>query len=532
MLFGKSIFKIVMKPIYPLLIRNFSIIAILLMAAYLRLYKISEYMTFLGDEGRDVLVVMHMIVNHKFTLLGPTASVGGFFLGPVYYYFMLPFLWLWRLDPTGPAVMVALFGIATVFIVYKAGKDMFDTWVGIIAASLYAVSPVVISYSRSSWNPNLVPFFSISLIYLLWRTVVKDKKTDLFWIGIILGVGIQLHYLFIFLYLVTVIWMVLYCRSRSYFRYYLFGLVGFVIGYSPFLAFELRHGFPNTNSIIRFVSSGKDTGYNTAQFINNLVDVPFRLFGRLVFRLPTQDTWSSYGKEIFVLVSMTWSFLIASMLYLMHSVAHMTRLFNREITRKKNISTSVALNMLSIWFFVCLVLFGLYKRGIYDYYFGIWFGLPFLLVGIILSKLRRLPLGLVIMCLIFGWLLNINWRGRPFIYSPNNQIGQVKSIARSAMAFTDKKPFNFALITNFNSDHAYRYFFEIWGNKPVTIENVEKDPDRKTATDQLIVICELSDCKPLGHPLWEIAGFGRAEIVGQLDVPFVKIFKLVHYNEN
>ena len=68
------------------------IVLILLLAAYLRLYNISGYMTFLGDEGRDVLVVKRMIVDHKWTLLGPTASVGGFFLGPIYYYFMLPFL--------------------------------------------------------------------------------------------------------------------------------------------------------------------------------------------------------------------------------------------------------------------------------------------------------------------------------------------------------------------------------------------------------------------------------------------------------
>src|SRR5882672_8128859 len=81
-----------------------ALVVILLIGAYLRLYKIPDYMNFLGDEGRDVLVVKHMIVDHKFTLLGPTASVGGFFLGPIYYYFMLPFLWLWHLDPAGPAV--------------------------------------------------------------------------------------------------------------------------------------------------------------------------------------------------------------------------------------------------------------------------------------------------------------------------------------------------------------------------------------------------------------------------------------------
>src|SRR3989304_5159037 len=101
------------------------LLTILLAGAFLRLYKIADYMTFLGDEGRDVLVVKRMIVDHKFTLLGPTASVGGFFLGPIYYYFMLPFLFLWRLDPVGPAVMVALFGIATIYLVYRVGKDFF-----------------------------------------------------------------------------------------------------------------------------------------------------------------------------------------------------------------------------------------------------------------------------------------------------------------------------------------------------------------------------------------------------------------------
>ena len=63
------------------------------------------------------------------------------------------------------------------------------------------------------------------------------------------------------------------------------------------------------------------------------------------------------------------------------------------------------------------------------------------------------------------------------------------------------------------------------------LENEMNDPKRATVTDQLIVICEISECKPLGHPLWEIAGFGRAQIVGEWDVSFVKILKLTHYRE-
>src|SRR5579863_1405378 len=100
------------------------ILLILILAAFLRLYKIGEYMTFLGDEGRDVLVALGILQGH-FTLLGPRASAGDFFTGPIYYYMMAPFLWLFHLDPVGPAVMVALFGVATVWLIYYVGKEFF-----------------------------------------------------------------------------------------------------------------------------------------------------------------------------------------------------------------------------------------------------------------------------------------------------------------------------------------------------------------------------------------------------------------------
>ena len=184
-------------------------------------------MTFLGDEGRDVLIVKRMITEGKWTLLGPTASVGGFFMGPIYYYFMVPFLWLWNFNPVGPAIMVALFGIATIFLVYYVGKRMFGKEVGVVASGLYAVSPLIISYSRSSWNPNVVPFFGILLFFFLWDVVVNNHWKRLFWIGIILGMGLQLHYTFLFLMAVVALWFLLYGRNLSYVKYYFFGIIGF-----------------------------------------------------------------------------------------------------------------------------------------------------------------------------------------------------------------------------------------------------------------------------------------------------------------
>ena len=491
------------------------LLTILLAGAFLRLYKIADYMTFLGDEGRDVLVVKRMIVDHKFTLLGPTASVGGFFLGPIYYYFMLPFLFLWRLDPVGPAVMVALFGIATIYLVYRVGKDFFHPAVGFVAASLYAFSPVAIAYSRSSWNPNLVPFFSTLLVYHLWTLVTKKQKYTTFVIGIILGIGLQLHYLFSFLGVVTLLWMVMHRRAFSIGRELMNLVGGFLIGYAPFLAFELRHGFPNTQSIIKFLAAGSDTGVS-GNFLTIITDVVYRLFGRLLYRLPQPEWWVRATP----LAQLSWN--IGIWTTLIGSLAAVFFTFKQKTLR-------VGTQLLLVWFVVIVTLFGFYQKNIYDYYFGVFFPVPFLLLGVLFWQVGKQKLIAGLVALVWAGILWFNYLGNPFTYPPNRQLAQVQMIARAAYDKAEGKPFNFALDANFNSDHAYRYFFEIWGNPPVTIQSFEADPERKSVTDQLIIICEQPECHPLGHPLWEIAGFGRAEIAGSWKVSFITIYRLIRY---
>lgn len=490
---------------------------ILCFAAYLRLYKIGNYLTFLGDEGRDVLVVKRMIVDHKFTLLGPNASVGGFFLGPIYYYFMLPFLWLWQLDPVGPAVMVGLFGIATVYLVYLTGKSFFGNLAGLVAASLFAVSPLVIAYSRSSWNPNVVPFFSTLLIFLLWRLVNRKNIWDPLYIGIVLGIGIQLHYLFLFLFVVSGVWYVIQRHSFSFWRTVGLTFLGLLLGASPFIAFEVRHGFANIRTIIQFLTAGKETGFSPESFLQTLNDTSFRIFSRIVFRMPPKELWNNYP-----------DWYISALTILSQISRWVMAIFLAIVTVRRPRNKAIILT--TVWAVSVLVLFGLYRKAIYDYYFGIVFALPFLLFGLLASYFWKIKKARILIVVAWVSLLVFNWQGRPFIYPPNNQLAQVKTITQTAYDQTGGKPFNFALITDGNSDHGYRYFFEIWGNPPVVIENTEIDPERKSVTEQLIVICETIDCKPLGHSLWEIAGFGRAKVTGTWDAPFVKIYKLEAYS--
>jgi 4-amino-4-deoxy-L-arabinose transferase-like glycosyltransferase len=489
-------------------------------------------MTFLGDEGRDVLIVRRMIVDGKWTLLGPTASVGGFFMGPIYYYFMAPFLWLWNFNPVGPAIMVALFGIATIYLVYYVGKRIFGSEVGLVASCLYALSPLVIAYSRSSWNPNIVPFFGILLFFFLWDVIVNNHWKHVFWIGIILGIGLQLHYTFLALFGVVCVWFLLYGKDHSRIKHYVFGCIGFFVGFSPFLAFEVRHGFINIRSILSFVFEGKDTGFSIGHFFTNSIDVYFRLFGRLVVRVPEKGTLGNLPFiEKTLLIDSTWILALSALLLVIGIFLYkkyFTQLFVLQGKRKDELYYGITL--ITLWTLVILSFFGFYKKANYDYYFGMMYFVPFILIGLLFKTLYYKGIRWKVFGFItVGLLVIYNWQGMPFRYTPNNQLGQVELIAREIIDKTDGKPFNFALITDGNSDHSYRYFFELWGKSPVIIENATIDPTRKTVTDQLLIVCEDIFCKPLGNSLWEVAGFGRAEIVKQWDVSVVKLYKLVHY---
>jgi len=512
--------------------KNILLLLILALSAFLRLYRIQDYLTFLGDEGRDVLIVYEILHGH-FTLLGPTASVGGFFLGPIYYYFMTPFLWFFNYNPVGPAVMVALFGVATVWLVYYIGSKFFGTYAGLIASLLYAISPLVIAYSRSSWNPNPMPFFILSLLYFLYKGLEKKSWKFILLSGMFFGIAMQLHYLTTFVGVIVAFYILtssvydlitkslkklqlLYDLTICYTQY----AIGFILGWSPFLLFEFRHGFNNIRSIIDFIFHSKETGAG-GNFQAIIGNVFFRIFGRLVAAFPQPDL-VNINTNIY-LAAWYWAIIalaIVSVLFLIFTLI--------QNMRKKE--KFLQYSLLICWLFIGILLFGFYKKQIYDYYFSFLFPVPFLLVGAAITwsftqKVWVKAFGIATLLALFI----INIQGVPFRYEPNRQMQQVAAIAKVVFDQAAHRPFNFALITGGNSDHAYRYFLTVWGNPPVTILNKQVDPKRRSVTDQLYVVCEELPCHPEGASLWEVAGFGRAQVVDKWNVSVVQVYKLVHY---
>jgi hypothetical protein len=300
------------------------------------------------------------------------------------------------------------------------------------------------------------------------------------------------------------VYFVFFGNQRKNYCAYLWAMGGFLIGWSPFLLFELRHNFLNFFTLYRFILFGKETGFAINKFLPIISDVSFRLFNRLV-----ANNYTALTYILLLTVLPTFVFY-----------------WFKEKKEKKNFKTYT---LLGFWLILGIFLFVFYQDNIYDYYFGFMFPLPFLLTAFVLDKIAQKRLSFWLVSGLVLWLVGVNLKGIPFRHTPNHQLAQTKKIARFIFDQAEGRSFNFALITGGNSDHAYRYFLEIWKNSPVVIENSQIDPERKTATDQLFVICESLPCYPLGHSLWEIAGFGRAEIAGQWDVSVHKIYKLKHW---
>ena len=252
---------------------SFLLLLIFLLGSFLRLYKIDGYMTFLGDEGRDGLVWLRMIRHGKFTLIGPQTSIGNMYLGPLYYYLMLPFYALFGLSPVGPSIGVALFGVATIFLIWWIGREWFSEIAGLAAAFLYAISPVVIVYSRSSWNPNIMPFFALSTIWGIWEFWKKKSHIWLPVVGVTLSFCLQSHYLGLLLLPVAGLFWGIRAMgvirredkrrdrgSREFWRYSVIGLLLFlVLTVIPLVWFDLRHGFINYKAFHKFFTVRQTT---------------------------------------------------------------------------------------------------------------------------------------------------------------------------------------------------------------------------------------------------------------------------------
>ena len=488
-----------------------AIILIAILTLFLRFYKLDEYMTFLGDEGRDALVIKDILVNFDIPLLGPSTSVGNMYLGPLYYYMMAVPMAIFWLDPVAAAGMVALIGTLTVGLIYYLSREWFGKKAAVIAAVLYSVSPVTIIYSKSSWNPNPAPFFALLSFLGLYKA---HKTGDFAWFvltGVSLAFAIQMHYLALILIpIFGLLWLNelrIYLKKKGSRQFFVGGTVGaicfFLILMSPLVLFDLRHNLMNYRAITTFFASpDKTVGFSLLNNLQSTIEIyQLKLIGRY---MAGEIQILAFALAIIILLPLGW------VLY-------------SGVKLKHNIKWQY----LALYSWILIGCFGLsfYHHEIYDHYLGFINPAPFLLLGasffvLELNKnktVRNLLQGLFLL-MVVGLIL-VNLSNSPLLKSPNKQLKRTQEVAKFIIQESQNKPFNFALIAGHNYDAAYQFYLGEYGHKPGQLPFDQ--------TEQLFVVCEDSECKPVGHAKYEIAAFGWTTSEWEKDVQGVKIYKLI-----
>jgi len=168
------------------------LIAILAVALFVRVYRTDTFLGFWYDQGRDALAVWDLWHNGKLFLIGPTTGIEGIFLGPFFYYLLAPFYILGGGNPVIPAVALAVMNVLGIYIIYRIGKDFFDSTIGLAAAFLVSLSFFLSQSHRWLSNPTPLPLFSSLAVYSLLK-IIHGRPG--FWpvLGVCVGLGLQLE---------------------------------------------------------------------------------------------------------------------------------------------------------------------------------------------------------------------------------------------------------------------------------------------------------------------------------------------------
>lgn len=481
-------------------VESLVILLVITLALALRLFRISEFMTYLGDEGRDMRIVRDLITEGNLPFIGAQTSVGNMYLGPLYYYLIAPALFLSNLNPVGPSIFNAILGSLAVFLTWFITRKWFGRFAAIVSALLFALSPVAIIYSRSSWNPNPMPFFALLTIYSIYQVWQKKSLSWLLLTGFAFASALQMHYLGLLLApTIFILWVSAFIHYKKdakfsiFIKYSLFAALIFCLMMSPLLLFDIKHQWLNTKAFTNLIFGGQGS-------LNSVALLP-RM--QNVFSLIINDLF--LGRSTFT----------NPLIIVIPALLSLWFIFtNFKLSQVK---------ILALWIAMAVIGLGFYKNEVYIHYLGFIFPAIYIIIGatasyfFFLEKKFKIVTTLGILLLIFLFIKN-----SPLRSEPNAILGRTEEVVDLIISESNNQPFNFGLIAKNNYDESYRYFFE---NKNAQMyRGVDK------ITDQLFVSCEDGDsCKPEGNSQYEIAVFGIAKVVQEWSIDNIKVYKMIHY---
>ena len=231
---------------------------IFFIALFFRVYEVISRFEFAHDGDLYSWIVKDIVINHHFRLLGQETSAQGIFIGPLFYYMLIPFFWITKMDPIGAIIPITVISMLTIFSYFWAFKKLFNVNVGLIAAFLYTVLLNIIQLDR-----RVVPSTPSNLWIIWYFFVVINLTRGNFSVLPILAILIALiwhiHIALAPTLLAIPVAIFLSKKFPSIVQLKTFFIILIVLSL-PLIAFELKHNFSQTISFLNNLTADKGGG--------------------------------------------------------------------------------------------------------------------------------------------------------------------------------------------------------------------------------------------------------------------------------
>ena len=414
--------------------KNYLLILILFVTFFFRLYKAKELFLYSHDQDLIGWFIKDVVENKHLRLIGQETSSQGMFVGSLFYYLLIPFYVLFKMDPIAGVYAVAVFSLFGAFSFYYIFNKIFGKMAGFVASFLYATNYFIILNGREV-NPTQPTVFVWSLwyFYALWG-LLKGKKYAYLLLGFLVGLVWHINMTLILLLPLAGI-AILLSKKKFESINLVKGVIILAATSIPLVLFEIRHGFIQSKAL--FFSLITDRGavvHGVAKFERTLHLAAKNTHALL---LPPINNMNFIYSFIFLL------FVIIVLLY--------KKILEKEIVW-----------ILAAWLVSYIGFFSIYSMTLSEYYLNgmqsIWMVALVMFFVVLLSSNRTKRLGVILLALFT--ILNI-YR---FFTQPVNKSGYVEKKALIAEIKRDAESHGYpcvavSYITKPGYNLGYRYFF-------------------------------------------------------------------------
>ena len=195
------------------------IILILVLASFLRFYKLGTYPALNADEasiGYDAYSLLKTGMDQHGNPWPVHFQSFNDYKPGLYEYLVIPFVKFFGLNAWSVRIPNAFLGVLSVLIIYLLVEELFSSWergktVALTSALFLAISPWHLQFSRGGWEVNTSTFFMMLGVLMFLRAIKKPSIINFFYsllpfalslyayhaarvVAPILGVGLVLIY--------------------------------------------------------------------------------------------------------------------------------------------------------------------------------------------------------------------------------------------------------------------------------------------------------------------------------------------------